>query len=290
MTTIGRYIRFDWAMKRLLRDKANFGIIEGLLTTLLGEKIKIKEMLESESNSESEYSKQNRVDVLAEGENGELYLIEVQNNNDIAYFQRMLFGTSQLVTQYLHRGESYQSIRKIYSVNIVYFHLGNGSDYVYHGTTEFRGIHNNDILNLSRYQMQRFQTDTVSGLFPEYYILKVNDFNIMARTPLEEWISFLRSGEIPENASAPGLDVARERLNVMNMSDEERRAYYKQVDDLVVLQNNIETERAESRAEGRAEGIADMIKAMYKNGMSIEQISNISQLTFDEVNRIIAEQ
>ena len=44
-----KYIRFDWAMKRLLRQKANFGILEGLLTTLLGMKIKIRQMLESES-------------------------------------------------------------------------------------------------------------------------------------------------------------------------------------------------------------------------------------------------
>ena len=40
-----KYIRFDWAMKRLLRQKANFGILEGLLTTLLGMKIKIRQML-----------------------------------------------------------------------------------------------------------------------------------------------------------------------------------------------------------------------------------------------------
>jgi hypothetical protein len=33
------YIRFDWAMKRLLRDKANFAVLEGLITTLLGEKV-----------------------------------------------------------------------------------------------------------------------------------------------------------------------------------------------------------------------------------------------------------
>ena len=27
-----RYIRFDWAIKRLLRQKANFGVLEGFLT------------------------------------------------------------------------------------------------------------------------------------------------------------------------------------------------------------------------------------------------------------------
>lgn len=94
-------IRFDWAMKRLLRNKANFSVLEGLLTTLLGEKIIIRRLLESESNQEDEYDKYNRVDMLAENSKGELVLIEVQNNNEYAYFQRMLFGTSKLVTEYI---------------------------------------------------------------------------------------------------------------------------------------------------------------------------------------------
>lgn len=134
---VNKYIRFDWAMKRLLRDKANFGVLEGFLTTLLNEEIKINKLLESESNQEDEFDKQNRVDLLAENDKGELFLVEVQNNSEYAYFQRMLFGTSKLVTEYINRGKGYGFIRKIYSVNIVYFNLGNGTDVVYHGKTEF---------------------------------------------------------------------------------------------------------------------------------------------------------
>ena len=43
-------VRFDWAIKRLLRQKANFGVLEGFLTVFLGEKITIVELLESEGN------------------------------------------------------------------------------------------------------------------------------------------------------------------------------------------------------------------------------------------------
>ena len=139
-------------LDRLLRNKANFGVLEGLLTTLLGETIIIQKILESESNQEDEFDKYNRVDMLAENSKGELILIEVQNNNKYAYFQRMLFGTSKLVTEYINRGESYDKVRKVYSVNIVYFSLGNGKDSVYHGTTEFRGIHQGDIIELSPFQ------------------------------------------------------------------------------------------------------------------------------------------
>ena len=61
------YIRFDWAMKRLLRNKANHAVIEGLLESLLGRKYTIERFLESESNQETEEDKFNRVDILAEG-------------------------------------------------------------------------------------------------------------------------------------------------------------------------------------------------------------------------------
>ena len=235
------YIRFDWAMKRLLRNKANFAVLEGFLTTLLGESILIQKLLESESNQEDEYDKYNRVDLLAENSKGELILIEVQNNNEYAYFQRMLFGTSKLVTEYINRGEGYDKVRKVYSVNIVYFSLGSGKDVVYHGKTEFRGIHQGDVLELTPFQKQTFKVDTVSQLYPEYYILKVNDFNQVARSPLEEWIYYLNTGDIPDNATAPGLNEARQRLKLDRMTKEELNAYYRHLDNIVILRDNIFT-------------------------------------------------
>lgn len=168
--SMAQYIRFDWAMKRLLRDKANFAVLEGLITTLLGQKMNIQKLLESESNQDDEDNKHNRVDILAENDKGEIFIIEIQNNTEYAYFQRMLFGTSKLVTEYINRGQGYEKIRKIYSINIVYFNLGNGTDVVYHGKTEFRGIHNNELLNLSPFQQQKFKVSEVSDLYPEYYI------------------------------------------------------------------------------------------------------------------------
>ena len=254
---MANYIRFDWAMKRLLRDKANFSVLEGLLTTLLNEKITIRRLLESESNQESEFDKYNRVDILAEDAKGSLILFEIQNNTEYAYFQRMLFGVSKLVTEYINRGEGYENIRKIYSINIVYFALGSGTDTVYHGKTEFRGIHTNEVLRLTPFQRQTFEVSEVSQLYPEYYILRVNDFDRWSKVPLEQWIYFLNTGEIPEDATAPGLPEARERLQLDELSKDELKAYYRHLDNVVILRDNIFTERAEGRAEGLEEGRAE---------------------------------
>lgn len=292
------YIRFDWAMKRLLRNKANYAVLEGLLTTLLEEKVTIQKLLESESNQEDEFDKYNRVDMLAENSKGELVLIEVQNNNEYAYFQRMLFGASKLVTEYINRGQGYDKVRKVYSVNIVYFSLGHGKDFVYHGKTEFVGIHEGDVLELSPFQKQTFKVDKVSQLYPEYYILKVNDFNRVAKTPLEEWIYYLNTGNVPEHATAPGLDKVKEQLKLDRMSREELNAYYKHLDNIVILRDNIMTERAEGRAEGiaegRAEGIAEgraetqtaIARNLKSLGLSTEQIQAATGLSAKEIEQL----
>lgn len=293
-----KYIRFDWAMKHLLRDKANYGVLEGLLTTLLNEKIIIKRLLESESNRADDISERYRADLLIENAQNEEALLEIQNNNEYAYYQRILFGLSQQFTEYINRGKGYENIRKIYSVNIVYFNLGNGTDVVYHGKTEFRGIHNGELLNLSPFQRQKFNVDTVSDLYPEYYILKVNDFDKWSKVPLEQWIYFLNTGDIPVDASAPGLEEAREKLRLERMSKEELRAYYHHLDNVVILRDNIITARGEGRLEGRAEGREEgraegekrkqleIARGMKADNLPLETIARYTGLSVKEIEEL----
>ena len=290
MTKERTYISFDWALKRLLRDKANFDVLEGFLSTLLNTTIKIQKLLESESNKDRDDAKMNRVDILAEDKDGELLLIEVQGESEYAYFQRILFGASKLVTEYIDSGQNYSNVKKVYSINIVYFDLGQGKDYVYHGKTEFRGIHNNEILQLSTFQRQQFGVDEVYKLYPEYYILKVNDFNRWSKVPLEQWIYFLSTSDIPEDADAPGLKAAREKLRLSKMTKEEQAAYRRYLDNRVILADQIFTAKGEGRlegkAEGRAEGREEDARRMKADNMPIELISKYTGLTVDEIEKL----
>ena len=299
------YIRFDWAMKRLLRNKANFDVLEGFLSSLFGKTVKIQGLLESEGNREREDDKANRVDLLALMDDKAKVIIEVQNNTETAYFQRMIFGTSKVLCDYINKGENYEHVSKVYSVNIVYFALGKGSDYVYHGKTEFRGIHNGDILQLNPFQKEKFEVDTVSQLFPEYYILKVNDFDKVAKSPIEEWIYYFKTGTLPENASAPGLDKVRELLRIDRMSEAERNAYYQHLDDMARLHDTVtsgyEEGHFDGKKEGRAEGLAEGIergiekgieeekmrnaKAMKEIGIETKKIAQITGLSIQEIDR-----
>jgi predicted transposase/invertase (TIGR01784 family) len=290
------FIRFDWAMKRLLRQKVNFVVLEGFLTSLLGEAVRIRKILDGEGNQEEMDDKFNRVDILAENERDELIIIEVQNNRELDYFHRMLYGTSKLITEYIHLGEEYERVKKVYSVNIVYFELGVGKDYVYHGYTEFRGLHNNDVLQLSDRQKAQFHCEKVGDIYPEYYVLRVEDFDKVAVTPLDEWILFLKTGEIPSTSQANGLPEARERLLVDRMSPEERRRYYTHMENLRYQRSVIKTSIGDGRAEGFADGLEQgrneekrqIVLNSIKAEIPVGTIVAITGLTASEVEQIIS--
>jgi len=110
-----RLIRFDWAMKRILRDKANFVVLEGFLSVLLREKIKIRSILSSQANKETEDDKYNDVDILVENAQGELIIVEVQNTKQIDYFHRILYGASKAIAEYISEGQAYENVKKVIS-------------------------------------------------------------------------------------------------------------------------------------------------------------------------------
>ena len=140
METMDRYIRFDWAIKRLLRQKANFGVLEGLLTVLLNEEVKIVEILESENNQLTADDKFNRADIKAKNSKGEIIIVEIQNTRELYYLERILYGVAKAITEHISLGERYYEVKKIYSVSILYFDIGRGEDYLYHGQNTFLGV------------------------------------------------------------------------------------------------------------------------------------------------------
>lgn len=286
-----KYIRFDWAVKRLLRNKANFGVLEGLLTTLIGEKIQIVEILESESNQADETDKFNRVDIKAKDSKGEIIIVEVQNTRELYYLERILYGTAKAITEHINVGNSYSPVKKVYSISIIYFDLGKGSDYIYRGSSRFHGLNTGDELIVNKKEENVIIRKKAEAIFPEYFLIRVNEFDKVAITPLEEWIAYLKTGRIPAEASAPGLPEAREKLRYYDMTPEERQAYDRHMDNIMIQNDILSASREEGLAEGIAKGEAKGIAKgqrliaanMKKQGLSIEMIAQYTGMSIEEI-------
>lgn len=277
-----KLIRFDWAVKKLLRNKANFAVLEGFLSELLFDDIRIERILESEGNQETEDDKFNRVDILTQNSKNELIIVEIQNSYEIDFFHRMAYGASKVLTENMTLGQAYSEIKKVISINIVYFDLGQGRDYVYRGSTYFYGLHEQDKLALSDRQKTVFSKEEVADIFPEYYIIKVNQFNDIAKDPLDEWIYFLKNSEVKDEFNAKGLKEAGEVLDYMRLPQDDQYSYNRYLDYLHYKASEILSLRTE--AEFRL--LEEVARRSNQSGLDDETTARLTGLTLSYVQKI----
>ena len=130
----------------------------------------------------------------------------------------------------------------------------------------------------------------------------MNNFDRVAKTPLDEWIAFLKTGEISADTTVPGLVEARECLNLDKMSDVDRQAYLRHMDNIWYQKNALTTSfddgmrkgRAEGRAEGEAIGLEkgkklekiETARNLKSLGVPIETIATATGLSTDEITTL----
>jgi hypothetical protein len=248
------YIRFDWAMKHMLRDKANFGILEGLITVLLGEEVKILELLESESNQDSDNDKFNRVDIKAKNSKGCNIIVIIQFITKLNYYLSLYNGSCTVFR--LNDFNNTGCLKKIYSINILACDFGIGNDYAYHGDNLFTSIKTNKLLHLKTIEKGLFIPHLPKQLSPEHYILRLNFYNKIPESPLDEWMIYLKTGIVKEDTLVPSLQEIRKKLPYYSLPPKEKRAYDAHMDTIMVQNDVLDTAREEGRALGRKIGFA----------------------------------
>ena len=294
-------VSFDWAMKNMLRDKANFDVLEGFLSALLDEEIQVIALLESEANQENATDKFNRVDLLVQDAAGTAFIIEVQYSYATHYLKRLLFGTAKLITEQIEVGEEYSKVKKVISISLLYFLLGEAAetnDYVYHGATQFTGLHSGKPLAVRQDTLQREkQTATTvyqqnplrrekQNIFPEYYLIEVERFPDVVKNALDEWIYFFKHSEIPDEFRAKNIQAARNKLNLMKMSEADRRAYERFWLARASYQDEIASAKTQGREEGREAERDETARKMKAKGLDFVLIAEISGLSEAEIGAL----
>ena len=224
--------------------------------------------------------------------------MEVLLTRQLYYLRRILYGVSKTITEHIGLGDTYDEVKKVYSINIVYFDLGHGSDYLYHGKTVFTGVHTGDLLKVNTREKEGIKMAMPTDVFPEYYIVRVNEFNDVARTPLEEWLDYLKNNRIKDDTRTPGLKEARQRLLYLTMSDADRKAYLAHMDNLRVQKDVLDSAKleglmegriegkAEGKIEGKIEGKTEVAKNMKSAGLAVQTIMQFTGLTQEQIDQL----
>ena len=296
-----KLIRFDWAMKTILHDKANFDVLEGFLGALLeDDDIKILNILESESNQKADDDKFNRVDLLVQDRDNRKIYIEIQNTRETDYLESLLYCTSKIIVDHQKLGDNFSNISKVISISIMYFNLGLGDDYIYYGTNEFFGLNtHNKLVVKKRVELlesiepkYKFEEKKI---FPEYYIITVERYKNIIQRKIDEWVYMFKNDEVAEGSTSKNIDKAEQKLAELNMSEKEKSLYDKYLINLARDRDAINTAKEEGhdegkiegKIEGRIEGIELMVVNGYKAGVPIELLSKMALINEDEVKIII---
>ena len=265
-------ISFDYAIKDILRDKANFDVLSGFLTELLEEPVTVQEILESEGGTKSEEGKVNRLDLKAKIDNGELAVFEIQYFDQIDFLGKVLFNACKAVVEQVSSGKMFD-IKKVYSVNIAYYDIGAKDEYVFVANlAEFKGVHFDEVIPFSQ------NLDPPSGvsknIHPEYFLIlpekfdeKIRDefgnvvsdvFKEKIADKFDEWVYVLKNSAVKSDFTAAGIQAAGEKLDVLKMTPEQRAAY--ESNKIMDMSQKSQLYTAELKGEkrglekGRAEG------------------------------------
>ncbi len=289
-----KLISFDWAIKKILRSKANFEILEGFLSELLFTDIRILNVLESESDQEDKDNKYNRVDIKVTDSQQQIIIIEIQYSRELDYLQRILFSSAKTISEQMPKGKAYADVSKVISINILYFDFGVGDDYIYHGTTRFIGLHDDSELELSKEQKTLYTANKIADIYPEYYLIEIRNFDDVAKDTLDEWIYFLKNETIEDNFTAKGLQKAQETLDVLKMKPAERQVYERHQAELHREASLYESTYVLGKIEGKEEGIEKgreegrlvMAKKMKQAGIDVAVIAQMTGLSIEEIGGV----
>ena len=315
MLKTSKLVRFDWAMKHILRNKANYDIVEGFLCALLEDNdLKVIEILESDSNQDNEADKFNRVDVVVKDSKKRKILIEIQNSREADYLYRILYSTSKHISQSIESGDEYKDIEKVISVNILYFDLGIGNDYLYYGSTEFVGLNTNERITKDNEQIKLLIPQgakyNILEIYPEYYLIQVEKYQNIIQKSIDEWIYWFKNDQVKEGSSSKNIKKVQERLNILKMTNKERTAYEKYLENLAADKNILETaysdgyndaedkfkielererqetEKAKQEAEKLKLQMIDLAKMLKNLNIEITEISKKTGLSEEEINKL----
>ena len=283
-------VSFDWAIKNVLRDKANYDVLEGFLSTLLEKEIRILSLLESEGNQQDESDKFNRVDMVVESGDGEIYVIEIQAGRERYYLQRLLYGSSKLIVDHMELGESFKKVKKVISVSILYFLFGEGeNDYLYRGTTEFYGLNTKERLHLNPRKRRAVgrEIDAGDNIFPEYYLIEVARFQNIIKREIDEWVYFFKNSQVRPDFGAKNIQAAAEKLDLLNMPKENRRAYERYLIDKASEKDMFETAYEDGIDQGMEKGKSEVAVNMLRMGsLTVDEIARATGLSQEAVKKL----
>jgi predicted transposase/invertase (TIGR01784 family) len=276
-------ISFDYAIKYLLKDKGDYEIVEGFISSLLKSQgykdVKIVALLDAESNKEDTLNKRSLADLIVEDEEHRKYIIEIERNIQEAFVHKACFNTSRLIVDNLAQGTDYTKILKIFHISILYFPVGN--EPIHHGQTIISGVETKERLTVHIKNPDTNVVVDVSDILPEYFFISVPLFNGRLEKEIDDWLYVMKHDDVPENFHSPYMQKVADKLSILKMTPEERNSYYAYMKQIYTDRDSLQTATEKGREEGEQKKARVIAKRMIRKGDPLEDISDMTDLSLE---------
>ena len=292
-----RYINVltDYGFKKVFGDKE---VMTAFLTDLLQPKSPIADItfLDKEYDGMAEYERGIIYDLLCRTENGEEFIVEMQNRNQTHFSDRIIYYLSRSFSSQGEKGDVAWDfkLKPVYGIFFLNFHL--------------RGFEQRNIRTV---QLKVEETGELFSDKLKVFTLELPNYRKMkeedCKTKIDYWLYNITNLEtmttnIPFQQQQPAFKKVGNIAELVRMTPEELKQYNISIDsyrtNLSVMKNEraegiaeglakgLAKGRAEGRAEGIAEGLAKAAKRMLAIGIPVEQISLATGLSVNEIMTI----
>ena len=311
-----RYISLltDFGFKRIFGTDPNKELLINFLNSLFDgeEVIKDVKYLNSENVGDVYTERKAIFDVYCENEQGEKFIVEMQNAYQTYFKDRSLFYSTFPIREQAPKGSDWNfCLKKVYVVALLNYKM---SDEAFDSTDTIHTIalmdtKTNKVFNaklMFKYvEVGRFdktdeeltslsdkwmyvlknlsRLDNRPSSLREKIFTKLFDAAAIARfspTELREYEDSLKAYRDIKNS----LDTAKEEGRAEGR--EEGRAEGREEGRKEGRAEGREEGRAEGREEGRAEGIAMVAKMMYAKGIDVDVIASMTGMTIDKIKAL----
>ena len=271
----------DVTFKKVFGEHKN--LVMSLLNALLpldpGKQVESIEYLPSELVPETPLGKNTIVDVRCEETGGRKFIVEMQMEWRANFKQRVLLNASKAYIKQLPRGNDYNLLQPVYSLNLVNETFEPDMEEYYHYYRLVHYLHSDKVLeglHLVLVELPKFKAK-----------------NLTEKKMQVLWLRFLTeigeaTKEVPQDlVDNPHVNEALEIVEESALSDEER-ARYDGFWDLVSREATKEAEMKAAIAERDAakERLRQTVCNLKEVGMSVEQVSKVTGLEPTEVETL----
>ena len=283
-----RYISLltDFGFKRIFGTAMNKDLLICFLNSLFNGRQVVKDVkyLNPEHVGDVYTDRRAIFDVYCEGENGEKFIVEMQNAYQTYFKDRALFYSTFPIREQAPKGNEWDfKLNHIYTVALLNFNM------------------NEDAFDKEkiRHHVQLCDTATHKVFYDklEYIYVEISKFNKTLEeldTLYEKWLYALKNlyklTQRPKELCDKVFDRLFEEAEIAKFTPQEMREYETSKMAYRDIKNSVDTAKREGLAEGIEIGMnqkaQDIAKNMLAMGLSAEQVAKATQLPLEIIKNL----